>query len=281
MDDDDLEFRRQLYNISTRLSTEDVSNIKFYCTDDYLSRRQLDAVHSGFHLFCLLIDKGVVSKDDRRFLEELLDLVHKKNLLQLLCRRPLEEGGASPFQGWSLADPVFKPLLKEIGDSLPQKELRDVVYFFSGGALAVRDAEDMKRPEDVFQKLKDGRISIRALLTVFEAIGRRDLCEKVRNKCANMQATTEVATPDTMHADNQGRQFLKIARSLYVVASNHCLTLVCFTQWWHSSCCMRAIFPISVPKLCASAWTSLNTIIFYSHRASSNTRARRPRRRQN
>lgn len=191
--DGDLEFRRQLYKISTRLSTDDVSNIKFYCTDDYLPRRQLEAVQSGFHLFCQLLDNGTLSKDDPQFLKELLELVRQKPLFQLLCNRPLQEGHEPTLRRQLLADPVFKPLLKELGDSLLQKQLKDVAYFFSGSALTVQDVEDIKKPEEVFQKLKDSGTHLDTLLMVLEAIGRQDLCDKVRKRCSTVQANTEIA----------------------------------------------------------------------------------------
>ena len=203
--DNDLEFRRQLYKISIRLSSDDVQNIKFYCMDDYISRRQVDGAQSGFQLFCLLVDKGLVSKDDTTLLKTLLDLVSKGDCIQLLCARPLQEGNDPPYRALMLANPAFKSLLKEVGDSLPQKQLRDVAYFFSGSVLTAQDAEDVKRPEEVFQKLKDCRIGVDTLLTVFDAIGRQDLCEKVNKKCLNMPDDIRVATTDINPSSN-GRQ---------------------------------------------------------------------------
>lgn len=198
--DEDLEFRQRLYRLSTRLSSEDVRNMKFYCTDEYLSRRQLEAVESGFHLFCQLVDKGTLSKDNTGFLEELLDLVNKRSLLQQLCNRSLQENDGLPFR--SLAEPIFKTLLKELGDSLPQKQLKDVFYFFSGSTLAVQDIQDLRKPEEMFQKLKDGGTSVGVLLLVLETIGRRDLCEKVRKRCPDVQST--ISSTGAMTRDPEG-----------------------------------------------------------------------------
>ncbi|KAM5318074.1 FAS-associated death domain protein [Glossophaga mutica] len=72
-----------LHSMSTRLSTSEVSDLKFLC-QDRLSKRKLERVQSGIDLFSLLLEQNELDRENPERLRELLTSLKRQDLLRLL-----------------------------------------------------------------------------------------------------------------------------------------------------------------------------------------------------
>ena len=189
-------FRTQLFHISNKLSETDVANLKFLCSDlNGISRRALEEIDAAFQLFSALEGINELAPDKLGFLEELLKTLGKVHLIE-----PLKEALANPAsytegaQSSPLSPPTsdaavsmkFNQLLISIGNDLPQRDLRNVSYFFQSydvKGLTAQALQKLREPAQLFDILKQERIisatNLGKLRAVLEAIGRRDICEKI------------------------------------------------------------------------------------------------------
>lgn len=192
------QFRRHLFLISNHISSSEVENLRFLCSD-LLPRRKLEKVKTAFELFCLLEDTKDISTTDTAFLEELLQSLRKKHLIQPL----LEQGGgrglveartphvATPTEATLEYDTrkllkAFKDVLLAISDDLQESNVRDMALFFFNpnvAGLSLDEIEKIRSGNQLFLVLRDNRTitptDVQRLRTVLETIGRRDLCEKI------------------------------------------------------------------------------------------------------
>lgn len=188
---DTFEFRKHLYRISNHLSTPEVKNLRFFCSD-LIPRRRLERFHTGFDLFCALEDLNYVTPNNSAFLQEILSSVNKGHLVNQLGGRAASETGGMCTQllpGTPL-DKTLKRKLIMLGEELSDRNLRDVALFFvsSGthpGSLSVQAMEDIRQASDLFHRLEDsGALTPAALQRfreVLETIGRIDVCQKLDN----------------------------------------------------------------------------------------------------
>ncbi len=212
------QFRRHLYLISNHFSSSEVENLKFLCTD-LLPRRKVEKVTTAFELFCLLEDTGSVSMTETAFLEELLQSLRKKHLIQPL----LEQGGgrgvvdtrsphiaeaAQVIYDMSKLKSRYKKLLVTISDDLQESNVRDIGLFFfdpSIAALSLKEIERMRSGSKLFQVLQDnGTITptdMQRIRTVLETIGRRDLCTEIDDY---MKATKDFIVPQRWGSHDGG-----------------------------------------------------------------------------
>ena len=189
-------FRTQLFHISNRLSNTDVTNLKFLCGDlNGISRRDLEGIDAAFQLFSALEGINELAPDKLSFLEELLGTLGKGHLIA-----PLKEALANPAshtedaQTSPLSPPSsdaslsmkFNQLLISIGNDLPQRDLRNVSYFFQSydvKGLTAQALQKLREPAQLFDMLKQERIisatNLGKLRAVLDAIGRKDICEKI------------------------------------------------------------------------------------------------------
>ena len=189
----DFLFSKQLLRISNNLTTSDVTNLRFLCAD-LLPKRVLEDVKTGSDLFSALRGRNHISRDNLDFLEALLEAVHKVHLLQQL-RNVLadpasaveEEEDRSPSPpASSLSSLKFSTFLVSIGDELPQRDLKNVAYFFQNynvTGLTAQEVQSIREPAKLFDILKQEKIisptNVRKLWAVMDAIGRKDICEKI------------------------------------------------------------------------------------------------------
>ena len=189
-------FRTQLFHISNKLSSTDVTNLKFLCTDiNGISRRDLEAIDTAFQLFSALEGINELAPGKLDFLEELLNTLGKRHLIA-----PLKDALANPasYTEDAPATPLsppssnaalsmkFNQLLISIGSDLPQRDLRNVSYFFQSydvKGLTAQALQKLREPAQLFDILKQERIisatNLGKLRGVLDAIGRRDICEKI------------------------------------------------------------------------------------------------------
>ena len=214
---DTFSFRKHLYWISNQLSTPEVENLKFMC-NDLVPRRQLEKIHSGFDLFCMLEGKGCISPTDAGFLEEILETVGKNHL----AKRLLSEGGGRGIQERrEFGDPhtqppaesevhydsnklemEFKRFLVKVGDELTQRNIRDVAFFFqdsSSAALSLQEIDQLRLASKLFEKLRDEGIisstNLEKLQATLETIGRKDVCKIVADYQAKLPQFVQCPAP--------------------------------------------------------------------------------------
>lgn len=72
-----------LHSVSTRLSSSELSDLKFLC-QDRLGKRKLERVQSGIDLFSLLLEQNDLDQEHPERLRELLTSLGRRDLLRLL-----------------------------------------------------------------------------------------------------------------------------------------------------------------------------------------------------
>ncbi|XP_045710886.1 FAS-associated death domain protein [Phyllostomus hastatus] len=72
-----------LHSVSTRLSSSELSDLKFLC-QDRLGKRKLERVQSGIDLFSLLLEQNDLDRENPERLRELLTSLRRRDLLRLL-----------------------------------------------------------------------------------------------------------------------------------------------------------------------------------------------------
>ncbi|KAF6103257.1 Fas associated via death domain [Phyllostomus discolor] len=72
-----------LHSMSTRLSSSELSDLKFLC-QDRLGKRKLERVQSGIDLFSLLLEQNDLDRENPERLRELLTSLRRRDLLRLL-----------------------------------------------------------------------------------------------------------------------------------------------------------------------------------------------------
>jgi len=214
---DTFSFRKHLYWISNQLSTPEVENLKFMC-NDLVPRRQLESIHSGFDLFCVLEGKGHLSLTDASFLEEILETVGKKHLV----RRLVNEGGGRGIQEQrEIGTPCnqlpaesevqydtkklereFKGFLIKVGDELTQRNIRDVAFFFQDSdraTLSLQEIEQIRLASKLFEKLRDEGIisstNLGKLRATLDTIGRKDVCKIIDDYQAKLPQFLQCHAP--------------------------------------------------------------------------------------
>ncbi|NWR72377.1 CASPA protein, partial [Centropus unirufus] len=119
-----LKFRQQLLLIDQNLVSEDVSALKFLCTD-LLPFKKLENVKSALDIFQLLIDEDYLSKEDTFLLAELLYRIKRYPLLKILgyTKEEVEEslqekGKVSPY----------RQMLYELAENISDENLKDIIF---------------------------------------------------------------------------------------------------------------------------------------------------------
>jgi len=155
-------FKRGLYSISSKLTTADVSKMRFILSD-LLPRQQLERTRSGFDLLCLMASKeDLLSYNDHSFLEEVLREVGKGDYVKYMSinypcpdLRPSIAGSDSVSRHLRPKLSPLKSFLREIGDHLTYENVHDVACFFSGicESINYQNVEDIKSAEQLFTRL--------------------------------------------------------------------------------------------------------------------------------
>ena len=188
----DFAFSKELFTISNNLTASDVTNLKFLC-GDLLPRRVVEEVSTGADLFSALRGRDYISRDKLDFLEELLGSVSKAHLLRSLreaadpSSRAMAASPRPPSPPASMQSSLkFSQFLVSVGDELPQRDLKNVAYFFQSykvTGLSAQEVQSLREPSKLFAILKQEKIisptNVEKLRTVMDAIGRKDICEKI------------------------------------------------------------------------------------------------------
>ena len=147
----DFAFSKELFTISNNLTASDVTNLKFLC-GDLLPRRVLEEVSTGADLFSALRGRDYISRDKLDFLEELLGSVSKAHLLRSLraaladpSSRAMAASPRPPSPPASMQSSLkFSQFLVSVGDELPQRDLKNVAYFFQSYKVTGLSAQEVQ-----------------------------------------------------------------------------------------------------------------------------------------
>ena len=203
-------FRKQLFNISNRLTNADVKNLKFLCTD-LLTRRVVEGITTGSQLFSALEDVNLLSPTNLDFLQMILDSVSKGHLVKQLkeaIANPAshENGGlyetaTSGPPSLDPADPLtikFNSFLVSFGSELPERDLKHAAYFFQSckvTGLSAQEVQCLRDPAGLFQILKQEKIisptDLGEMRRVMEAIGRIDLRDKINEYMVSVSGVSD------------------------------------------------------------------------------------------
>ena len=207
-----IEFRKQLFRISNKLTSTDVTNLKFLC-GDLLSKRVLEDVKTAFELFSALEGKNQLSPDNLDFLQDLLDAVGKGHLVGDLKRALASPPAPSSSPPRSISPPPssltsmkFTTFLVSIGNDLPERDLRNVAYFFQSynvTGLSAQEVQKLREPARLFEILKQEKIisptNLGKLKTVMSAIGRKDICEKIDDYLLSVPRLSTAGGEENLH----------------------------------------------------------------------------------
>ncbi|XP_006642719.2 FAS-associated death domain protein [Lepisosteus oculatus] len=72
-----------LYQISQRLSKDNLNSLKFLCVED-IKKKKLEQIHQGTELFQCLIEMNKIGPDSTEFLHYLLGHIDRQDLIELL-----------------------------------------------------------------------------------------------------------------------------------------------------------------------------------------------------
>ncbi|NWX44704.1 CASPA protein, partial [Steatornis caripensis] len=123
-DDVSLKFRQQLLLIDENLVTEDVTALKFLCTD-LLTSKKLESVKSAVDIFELLMAEEYLNEKDTFLLAELLYRIKCHSLLKKLgyTKEKVQEylhekGRVSPY----------RQMLYELSENITNEMLKDIIF---------------------------------------------------------------------------------------------------------------------------------------------------------
>ncbi|NXS15556.1 FADD protein, partial [Mystacornis crossleyi] len=90
-------FLSLLHSISSGLSDEELSALKYLCSDK-IKKRKLEAVQSGRELFSILMEQQEIARDSLEFLRKLLQQIDRGDLVARLVQFEEEEPHAADDQ---------------------------------------------------------------------------------------------------------------------------------------------------------------------------------------
>lgn len=208
---DAIRFKEGLYTISIKLTSSDVSKMKFMLAD-FLPRQQLERAKSGFDVLCLMATRNdLLSPKDYSFLEEVLREVGKDQLVKEYLRAS-SSSIPSVFPVQNLSDTTshykrprvleFKRFLCELADGLSSENIHDIGLFFADICKSInyQNFEDIKSGEVLFSKLQESHLigvgHLQLLQKIFELIGRLDLVSSIESYNNGFwQSVNSLSTP--------------------------------------------------------------------------------------
>lgn len=173
MDQRQLSFRKILFRLGEKLTSQDLDSLIFVCRGTLRASR-LDRVRSGTELFQALSERGKLSADNLTYLSQILASVGKENLLG-----DLEAAGflTSPPPKSSDRDYMFQECLVKIAQDLTSLDV-EKACFVLGSSLGNLDPQKVFSATQLFQILQQRQfITINNLRLLYDAlmeIGRKD-----------------------------------------------------------------------------------------------------------
>uniref|UniRef100_A0A8C2JN15 Caspase 10, apoptosis-related cysteine peptidase n=1 Tax=Cyprinus carpio TaxID=7962 RepID=A0A8C2JN15_CYPCA len=112
----DLEFQRVLLKVQESLTSDEVQDLVFLCSD-LLSLKDLSTVSSAGQLFCLLEKMNQLSREDPSLLLELLRIMKQNSLIRILTSEDYKQTDGGPLQ-----------LLYELSESICDQDLKNIKF---------------------------------------------------------------------------------------------------------------------------------------------------------
>lgn len=119
----------RLSDIDERLDSSDVAALCFLCKD-VLNRKELENVKDGLDLFDRLLRKGLL--ENSHFLSQLLQTIHRRDLLSLLesdSRQPEQE--SSPQTDASPALTPYRKMLYHVSEEITENDLEKMKFLLT------------------------------------------------------------------------------------------------------------------------------------------------------
>lgn len=85
------QFKLVLLEISKQLSKEELEQMKFL-SGDFIFKKDMEKVDTGFRLFQFLMERGKLGEDNTDFLCEMLQHIHRLDLMTKVERLPEQPG---------------------------------------------------------------------------------------------------------------------------------------------------------------------------------------------
>ncbi len=169
----ELAFRKLLFRLSEKLSSQDLDSLTFLCKGTLRASR-VDKVRSGTELFQALTERGKLSASDLCFLVQILTSIGKDNLLSELeaAGFPILVSPQSPDQ-----DYMFQECLVRVAQELAASEVEKLVFVL-GSSLGHLNSEKVFSATQFFLILQQRQfITVSNLQPLYDAlleIGRKD-----------------------------------------------------------------------------------------------------------
>lgn len=173
MDERQLSFRKYLYRLGEKLTSQDLDSLIFICRGTLRASR-LDRVRTGTELFQALSERGKLSADDLAYLSQILASIGKENLLG-----DLEAAGFTtslPSKSTD-SDYLFQECLVKIAQDLTSLDV-EKASFVLGPTLGNLDPQKVFSATQLFQILQQRQLitisNLRLLYDALMEIGRKD-----------------------------------------------------------------------------------------------------------
>uniref|UniRef100_A0A8C1MZV8 Caspase-8 n=1 Tax=Cyprinus carpio TaxID=7962 RepID=A0A8C1MZV8_CYPCA len=120
----DLEFQRVLLKVQESLTSDEVQDLVFLCSD-LLSLKDLSTVSSAGQLFCLLEKMNQLSCEDPSLLLELLRIMKQNSLIRILTSEDYKQTDSTVF---SQQISPYRQLLYELSESICDQDLKNIKF---------------------------------------------------------------------------------------------------------------------------------------------------------
>jgi hypothetical protein len=174
MADRQLSFRKQLFRLSEKLTTQDLDSLLFLCKGTLRAAR-VERIRSGTELFQALTERGKLSANDLSYLAQILTSIGKSNLLG-----DLEAGGfhsTLPLGGSVNRDYMFQECLVKVAQELTSVEVEKATFVL-GSTLENLNSQRVFSATQLFQILQQRQLittsNLRLLYDTLLEIGRKD-----------------------------------------------------------------------------------------------------------
>lgn len=173
MDQRQLTFRKLLFRLGEKLSSQDLDSLIFVCKGALRASR-MDRVRSGTELFQALSERGKLSANDLSYLAQILASIGKENLLS-----DLQVAGfpTALSPGHIDKEYMFQECLVRVAQDLTSLEVEKAIFVL-GSNLGHLNSQKVFSATQLFQILQQRQLitasNLRPLYDALLEIGRKD-----------------------------------------------------------------------------------------------------------
>ena len=169
----DLTFRKLLFRLGEKLSSQDLDSLIFICKGTLRASR-MEKVRSSTELFQALTERGKLSASDLGYLAQILTTIGRENLLYDLKAAGFH---ISESQQSIDRDYMFQECLVKIAQDLKSLEVERITFLL-GSSLGNINPERIFSGTQLFQILQQRQVitttNLRPLYDALVEVGRKD-----------------------------------------------------------------------------------------------------------